>query len=226
MRALVVEDEPTLQAQLCAALEADGYSVDRSGDGREGLYFGLEYDYDIAVIDLGLPQMDGLTLIGRLREARRNYPVLVLTARSSWQDKVEGLESGADDYVSKPFQMEEILARVRALVRRAAGVAQPVIRHGRIELDTRRKSVLVDGSPLELTSYEYRVLEYLMLHPGELVSKAVLTEHLYAQDFERDSNTIEVFVGRLRRKLDPEGIHRPIDTVRGMGYRLTLVAER
>jgi len=226
MRALIVEDEPTLQSQLCAALEADGYSVDRAGDGREGLYFGLEYDYDIAVIDLGLPQMDGLTLIGRLREARRNYPVLVLTARSSWQDKVEGLESGADDYVSKPFQMEEILARVRALVRRAAGVAQPVIRLGRIALDTRRKSVLVDGSPLELTSYEYRVLEYLMLHPGQLVSKAVLTEHLYAQDFERDSNTIEVFVGRLRRKLDPDGSYRPIDTVRGMGYRFTLTAER
>lgn len=225
MRALIVEDEPTLQAQLCAALEADGYSVDRAGDGREGLYFGLEYDYDVAVIDLGLPHMDGLTLIGRLREARRNYPVLVLTARSSWQDKVEGLESGADDYVAKPFQMEEILARVRALVRRAAGVAQPVIRLGRIELDTRRKSVLVANVPLELTSYEYRVLEYLMLHPGQLVSKAVLTEHLYAQDFERDSNTIEVFVGRLRRKLDPEGIYRPIDTVRGMGYRLNLSTE-
>lgn len=220
MRALIVEDEPTLQAQLCAALEADGYSVDRAGDGREGLYFGLEYDYDVAVIDLGLPHMDGLTLIGRLREARRNYPVLVLTARSSWQDKVEGLESGADDYVAKPFQMEEILARVRALVRRAAGVAQPVIRLGRLELDTRRKSVTVSGVPLELTSYEYRVLEYLMLHPGQLVSKAVLTEHLYAQDFERDSNTIEVFVGRLRRKLDPDGSYRPIDTVRGMGYRL------
>lgn len=220
MRALIIEDEPHLQEQLATALTRAGYSVDRAGNGKEGLYFGTEYNYDIAIVDLGLPQMDGMEIIRRWRVDNRLFPVLVLTARSSWQDKVAGLETGADDYVVKPFQMEEVVARVNALVRRAAGIAQSCIRRGPIELDTTKKQVKVNGEMLDLTSYEYRVLEYLMMHPDELISKAVLTEHIYAQDFERDSNTIEVFIGRLRKKLDPDNTLKPIETVRGMGYRL------
>lgn len=220
MRALIIEDEPHLQEQLATALTRAGYSVDRAGNGKEGLYFGTEYNYDIAIVDLGLPQMDGMEIIRRWRVDNRLFPVLVLTARSSWQDKVAGLETGADDYVVKPFQMEEVVARVNALVRRAAGIAQSSIRRGPIELDTTKKQVKVHGELLDLTSYEYRVLEYLMMHPDELISKAVLTEHIYAQDFERDSNTIEVFIGRLRKKLDPDNSLKPIETVRGMGYRL------
>ncbi len=220
MRALIIEDEPHLQEQLATALTRAGYSVDRAGNGKEGLYFGTEYNYDIAIVDLGLPMMDGMEIIRRWRVDNRLFPVLVLTARSSWQDKVAGLETGADDYVVKPFQMEEVVARVNALVRRAAGIAQSCIRRGPIELDTTKKQVRLAGETLELTSYEYRVLEYLMMHPDELISKAVLTEHIYAQDFERDSNTIEVFIGRLRKKLDPDNSLKPIETVRGMGYRL------
>ena len=220
MRALIIEDEPHLQEQLATALTRAGYSVDRAGNGKEGLYFGTEYNYDIAIVDLGLPQMDGMEIIRRWRVDNRLFPVLVLTARGSWQDKVAGLETGADDYVVKPFQMEEVVARVNALVRRAAGIAQSSIRRGPIELDTTKKQVKVNGELLDLTSYEYRVLEYLMMHPDELISKAVLTEHIYAQDFERDSNTIEVFIGRLRKKLDPDNSLKPIETVRGMGYRL------
>lgn len=220
MRALIIEDEPHLQEQLATALTRAGYSVDRAGNGKEGLYFGTEYNYDIAIVDLGLPQMDGMEIIRRWRVDNRLFPVLVLTARGSWQDKVAGLETGADDYVVKPFQMEEVVARVNALVRRAAGIAQSCIRRGPIELDTTKKQVKVSGELLDLTSYEYRVLEYLMMHPDELISKAVLTEHIYAQDFERDSNTIEVFIGRLRKKLDPDNSLKPIETVRGMGYRL------
>jgi two-component system response regulator PhoP len=220
MRALIIEDEPHLQEQLATALTRAGYSVDRAGNGKEGLYFGTEYNYDIAIVDLGLPMMDGMEIIRRWRVDNRLFPVLVLTARSSWQDKVAGLETGADDYVVKPFQMEEVVARVNALVRRAAGIAQSSIRRGPIELDTTKKQVKLAGETLELTSYEYRVLEYLMMHPDELISKAVLTEHIYAQDFERDSNTIEVFIGRLRKKLDPDNSLKPIETVRGMGYRL------
>jgi len=220
MRALIIEDEPHLQEQLATALTRAGYSVDRAGNGKEGLYFGTEYNYDIAIVDLGLPQMDGMEIIRRWRVDNRLFPVLVLTARGSWQDKVAGLETGADDYVVKPFQMEEVVARVNALVRRAAGIAHSSIKRGPIELDTTKKQVKVHGETLDLTSYEYRVLEYLMMHPEELISKAVLTEHIYAQDFERDSNTIEVFIGRLRKKLDPDNTWKPIETVRGMGYRL------
>ncbi len=220
MRVLVVEDEKTLAQQLKERLEGDGMVVDLAVDGREGLYYGEEYDYDVAVVDLGLPELDGVSLIERLRRGERRYPILILTARDSWQDKVGGLEAGADDYLAKPFHYEELLARLRALVRRASGFASPVLRLGSIELDTVAKEVKVGGGRIDLTAYEYNLLEYLMLHPNKVVSKTELTEHLYAQDFERDSNVIEVFVGRLRRKLDPDGELRPIATIRGQGYRL------
>ena len=220
MRVLVVEDEVALAQQLRERLQSDGMVVDVAADGREGLYFGEEFDYDVAVVDLGLPELDGVSLIRRLREGSRQFPVLVLTARDSWQDKVTGLEAGADDYLAKPFHYEELMARLRALVRRASGFASPVLRHGNIELDTVAKEVRVEGARVELTAYEYNLLEYLMLHPNKVISKTELTEHLYAQDFERDSNVIEVFVGRLRRKLDPANERSPISTIRGQGYRL------
>jgi len=216
MRLLIVEDEPSLRTQLADRLKAEGFVVDAAGDGEEGLYYGREYDYDAAIIDLGLPRLDGIELIDRLRKDDRQFPVLVLTARGRWQDKVAGLESGADDYLTKPFQMEELLARINALLRRAAGYASPVIGDGELALDTARKEVRVQDRPVELTAYEYRVLEYLMLNPSRVVSKSELTDHLYEQDFDRDSNVIEVFVGRLRKKLVPLN---PIRTVRGQGYR-------
>jgi two-component system, OmpR family, response regulator PhoP len=218
MRILIVEDEAELQRQLRDRLKSLGYVVDLGADGEEGLYFGREFDYDAAVIDLGLPKLGGLELIRRLRAAGRRFPILILTARGNWQDKVEGLEAGADDYLTKPFQMEELQARINALVRRAAGFASPVIGSGPLALDTARKEVRLHDDPIELTAYEYRVLEYLMLNPGRVVSKTELTDHIYEQDFERDSNVIEVFVGRLRKKLDP---FNPIRTVRGQGYRFT-----
>ncbi len=219
MRILVVEDEQALQDQLHRQLKGAGYVVDVAGDGEEGLYFGREYDYDAAVIDLGLPKMDGSELIRALRAEERRFPVLILTARGHWQDKVSGLEAGADDYLTKPFHMEELMARLNALVRRAAGYASPVISEGPIALDTAKKEVRLDDSLIELTAYEYKVLEYLMLNPGRVVSKTELTDHLYEQDFDRDSNVIEVFVGRLRKKFDPVN---PIRTVRGQGYRFSL----
>ncbi len=219
MRILVVEDEQALQDQLLRQLKAAGYVVDVAGDGEEGLYFGREYDYDAAVIDLGLPKMDGSELIRALRAEDRRFPVLILTARGHWQDKVSGLEAGADDYLTKPFHMEELMARLNALVRRAAGYASPVITEGPIALDTAKKEVRLDDSLIELTAYEYKVLEYLMLNAGRVVSKTELTDHLYEQDFDRDSNVIEVFVGRLRKKFDPVN---PIRTVRGQGYRFSL----
>jgi len=216
MRVLIVEDESTLAAQLASALRAAGFVVDAAKDGEEGLYFGEEFDYDAAVIDLGLPRLDGMSLIRKLRSAERNMPVLILTARGNWQDKVKGLEAGADDYLTKPFQMEELLARLNALIRRAAGYSSPVLEHGDLKLDTAKKEVRVGSDAVELTAYEYKVLEYLMLNPDRVVSKTELTDHLYEQDFDRDSNVIEVFVGRLRKKLDPVN---PIRTVRGQGYR-------
>ncbi|MEM6709571.1 MAG: response regulator transcription factor [Pseudomonadota bacterium] len=217
MRVLVVEDELNLNEQLVNELKGQGYAVDAATDGEEGLYFGREYDYDIAIIDLGLPKIDGIDLITRLRSEQRQFPVLVLTARGHWEDKVQGLEAGADDYLTKPFQMEELLARLNALVRRAAGYAAPQIRQGDLLLDTGTKEVRVSDVAVELTAYEYKVLEYLMLNPGRVISKTELTDHLYDQDFDRDSNVIEVFVGRLRKKLAPLN---PIRTVRGQGYRL------
>ena len=222
MRILVVEDEMHLREQIKAALEKKGYSVDLAIDGEEGRYYGTEYQYDVAIIDLGLPKVSGIELIKALRQQDINYPILILTARGHWQDKVDGLESGADDYVVKPFEMEEVLARLNALIRRSAGHAKPVVSVGGIELDTAAQKVLLNGAAVELTSFEYKVLEYLMLRPGEVVSKTVLTEHIYAQDFDRDSNTIEVFVGRLRKKLDPDNQLKPIETLRGRGYRSAL----
>lgn len=221
MRILVVEDEPNLSAQLKARLKDEGFIVDVAADGEEGLYFGREYDYDAAVIDLGLPKLDGIDLIGELRRENRDFPVLVLTARGNWQNKVEGLEAGADDYLTKPFQIEELLARLNALIRRAAGYASPVITEGGLKLDTAKKEVRVNDGLVELTAYEYKVLEYLMLNPSRVVSKTELTDHLYEQDFDRDSNVIEVFVGRLRKKLTPIN---PIRTIRGQGYRFSMEA--
>jgi len=219
MRILVVEDEPNLSSQLKTRLTEEGFIVDVAMDGEEGLYYGREYDYDAAVVDLGLPKLDGMDLIAELRRENRDFPVLVLTARGNWQDKVEGLEAGADDYLTKPFQIEELLARLNALMRRAAGYSSPVIEEGGLRLDTAKKEVRVEEALVELTAYEYKVLEYLMLNPSRVVSKTELTDHLYEQDFDRDSNVIEVFVGRLRKKLDPIN---PIRTIRGQGYRFSL----
>ena len=219
MRLLILEDEDALRTQLQGLLTEAGYAVDVSADGREGQYLGEEYPFDLAVVDLGLPERDGIAVIRAWREAGRDFPVLILTARGRWEEKVEGLEAGADDYLTKPFHEAELLARIRALLRRAAGQANPVIRSGPLRLDTRSQTITLHEAPVELTAYEYRVLEYLLLHAGEVLSKTDLTEHLYAQDFDRDSNTIEVFIGRLRRKLDPDDSWHPIETLRGRGYR-------
>ena len=222
MRILLVEDEAPLRETLAARLKRDGFAVDAAQDGEEGMYLGREVPFDLAIIDLGLPKMSGMDLIKSLREAGQRYPILILTARGGWQDKVEGLKHGADDYLVKPFHVEELLARINALVRRASGWSKPILACGPIKLDTTAHTVTVEGKPVDLTSYEYKVLEYLMLHAGELVSKADLTEHIYQQDFDRDSNVLEVFIGRLRRKLDPEGHLQPIETVRGRGYRFAI----
>ena len=219
MRLLILEDETVLREQLRAMLTDAGFAVDVAADGREGQYLGEEIPFDLAVVDLGLPGKDGIAVIRAWREAGRDFPVLILTARGRWEEKVEGLEAGADDYLTKPFHEAELLARIRALLRRAAGKANPVIRSGPVALDTRSQTVTLNGAPVELTAYEYRVLEYLLLHAGEVVSKTDLTEHLYAQDFDRDSNVIEVFIGRLRKKLDPDNAWKPIETLRGRGYR-------
>lgn len=222
MRILLVEDEAPLRETLAARLKRDGFAVDAASDGEEGQYLGREVPFDLAIIDLGLPKMSGMELVKSLREDGQRYPILILTARSSWQDKVEGLKHGADDYMVKPFHVEELLARINALVRRASGWSRPVLACGPIRLNTTAQTVGVNGSPVDLTSYEYKVLEYLMMHAGELVSKADLTEHIYQQDFDRDSNVLEVFIGRLRRKLDPDGEIKPIETVRGRGYRFAI----
>jgi len=222
MRVLLVEDEAPLRETLAARLKRDGFAVDTAADGEEGLFLGREVPFDIAIIDLGLPKKSGMDLVQELRDAGQKFPILILTARSSWQDKVSGLKHGADDYLVKPFHVEELLARINALVRRASGWTKPTLECGPIVLDTTAQTVHVAGAPADLTSYEYKVLEYLMLHAGELVSKADLTEHIYQQDFDRDSNVLEVFIGRLRRKLDPENALKPIETVRGRGYRFAI----
>jgi len=223
MRLLVVEDESLLRQQLVLGLQKAGFVVDDAADGKAGLFYALEYEYDAAIIDLGLPLLDGISVIRKLRESGRKYPVLILTARGDWQDKVLGLDAGADDYVVKPFRLEEIRARLNALLRRAAGFASPQITAGPISLDTTSKRVTVHGNPVELTAYEYKTLEYLILHIDQVVSKAELTDHLYAQDYDRDSNVLEVFIRRLRQKLDPDQSLQPIDTVRGQGYRLRIM---
>ena len=222
MRLLIVEDEVLLAAQVDRFLRENDFVVDMAGDGEEGLYYAREYAYDAAVVDLGLPKLTGIELIKTLRREGNDVPILILTARSDWRDKVGGLESGADDYLTKPFHMEELLARLKVLIRRAAGFASSVIEHGPMRLDTTSKEVRIAGTLVELTAFEYRLLEFLALNPSRVVSKAELTEHLYEQDFDRDSNVIEVFIGRLRRKLDPTGRLKPIRTVRGQGYRFAM----
>lgn len=222
MRVLIVEDETPLREQLVARLKEEGYVVDAASDGAEGLYFGQEYPVDVAVIDLGLPVVSGIDLIKKLRAAKKQFPILILTARSRWQNKVAGLNAGGDDYLVKPFHMEELIARLKALLRRSAGWTQSVLACDPVSLNTSTQEVTVESRKLDLTAYEYRVLEYLMLHTGEVVSKTQLTEHIYEQDFDRDSNVIEVFVARLRKKLDPGEQFNPIETLRGRGYRFAL----
>jgi two-component system OmpR family response regulator len=216
VRVLVVEDEISLSNQLAEALTEAGYAVDCAADGERADFLGQTEQYDAVVLDLGLPALDGVTLLRRWREAEIAVPVLVLSARGTWSEKVLGIDSGADDYVTKPFQMEEVLARLRALIRRASGRARPELRSGRVSLDPRSARVTLDGKPILLTSHEFRVLSYLMHHNGRVVSRAELTEHIYAQDFDRESNTVEVFIARLRRKLGPN----VIETARGLGYRV------
>jgi two-component system response regulator PhoP len=225
VRVLVVEDEAALRETLKARLTDAGFTVDIAADGEEALFAGLEYPLDIAIVDLGLPKLAGLEVIRRLRAGGKSYPILILTARDNWQDKVEGLQAGADDYVAKPFHFEEVLARLQALLRRAGGWASPELTCGPITLDTRAQTVKVSGQPVELTTFEYRILEHLMLRAGEVISKTELTERLYDEDFERDSNVIEVLIGRLRRKLDPQDQLKPIETLRGRGYRFALSRE-
>lgn len=222
MRVLVVEDETALRDSLKEQFARAGFAVDVASDGEEGLFAALELPLDVAVIDLGLPKVSGLEIIRRVRAHRKSYPILILTARDRWQDKVEGLQAGADDYVAKPFHFEEVLARIQALLRRAGGWASPELICGPVSLDTRAQNVKVNGVPVELTSFEYRILEHLMLRAGEVISKTELTERLYDEESERDSNVIEVLVGRLRRKLDPQDTLRPIETLRGRGYRFAL----
>ena len=214
MRLLVIEDDPDLNSQLVSALNDAGYAVDSATDGEEGHFLGDTEPYDAVVLDIGLPSMDGISVLEQWRRNERTMPVLILTARDRWSDKVAGMDAGADDYVAKPFHMEEVLARVRALLRRSAGHATSEIECGPIRLDTKTARVTLDGSAVKLTSHEYRLLAYLMHHRGRVVSRSELVEHLYEQDFDRDSNTIEVFIGRLRKKLPGEYIK----TARGLGY--------
>lgn len=219
MRALIVEDEPALLEQLQQQLSAEGYSVDSADNGEDGLFLGQEYNYDIAILDIGLPKINGMELIEQLRKSERNFPILLLTARSNWQDKVSGLNAGADDYLTKPFQFEELNARINALIRRSVGKASPELTYGPICLDTVKQLILVNETILDVTAFEYKLFEYLLHHPDKVVSKTVLTEHIYAQDFERDSNVIEVFITRLRKKLAEHNCHQCIETIRGRGYR-------
>jgi two-component system OmpR family response regulator len=216
MRLLVVEDERELAGQIAKTLREAGYAVDVAHDGEQGLYLGEVEPYDAVILDLGLPAVDGLTVLRRWREAGRSMPVLILTARDRWSEKVEGFDAGADDYVAKPFSMEEVLARIRALIRRAAGHASPELACGPLRIDTRSRRVSVDGAPVALTAHEFKLLSYLMHHQSKVVSRTELVEHIYDQDFDRDSNTIEVFVGRLRKKLGVD----VIKTLRGQGYML------
>jgi len=222
MRILVIEDEQQLLADVKQQLEAEGYIVDTSSDGNEGYFFATEYPIDAAIIDIGLPGMSGIEIIKKLREQGHVLPVLILTARSRWQEKVEGLEAGADDYLVKPFQMEELLARLKALLRRATGSATSELSCGCITLKLETQQVMRDSKAIEVTAFEYRLLEYLMRHSSEAVSKTRLADYLYPHDDDRDSNVIEVLIGRLRKKLDPDGKLAPIETLRNRGYRFTL----
>lgn len=216
MRILIVEDEPTLGRQLKTTLESAGYAIDLATDGEDGHYLGASESYDAVILDLGLPEVDGLTVLDRWRREKRNFPVLVLTARDSWSDKVAGLDAGADDYLAKPFQTEELIARLRALIRRSSGNASSELMAGHVRLDTRSGKVTLAGDPVKLTAQEYKLLSYLLHHKGKVVSRTELIEHIYDQDFDRDSNTIEVFVTRIRKKLGAD----VISTIRGLGYQL------
>jgi two-component system response regulator PhoP len=223
VRVLLIEDDSRLAEALGQHLRDAGFAVDLSADGVDGLFLGEEYPIDLAIIDLGLPELSGLEVIRRLRQRGRDFPILVLTARSQWQDKVAGLEAGADDYLTKPFHVEELMARINALLRRAGGHAQPRVGLGPFTVDLSGQRVFRGDEEIELTTFEYKVLNYFVMHPGEVVTKSELAEHIYEEDADRDSNVIEVFVGRLRRKLDPDGTLNPIETLRGRGYRLALV---
>ena len=220
MRILVAEDESRLLTQLDALLQQNGYSVDLADNGEHALFLLKEYSYDLAIVDIGMPKLDGFEVIKKARQADIPCPILILTARDRWQEKVEGLDAGADDYLTKPFHNEELLARAKALIRRASGQANPTIQFGPIALDTVSEELSLNGQALDLTAYEYKVMEYLMLNPNKVISKTELTEHIYDQDFDLDSNVIEVFIGRLRKKLDPSGDLKPIETLRGRGYRI------
>ena len=222
MRLLVIEDDATLRESLAAKLAETGFAVEQAADGKEGLYFALEYPIDLAIIDLGLPEMSGLDIIREARRQGKAYPILILTARDRWEDKVDGLDAGADDYVVKPFHVEEVTARVNALLRRSGGWASSVMTAGPVQLDMSRQELMVNEDLIVLTSYEYKIIEYLMVRAGQVISKTELTERLYDQDFERDSNVIEVFIGRLRKKMDPDNSIKPIETLRGRGYRFAL----
>tara|TARA_A200000113_G_C8753781_1_gene318749 strand:+ start:165 stop:839 length:675 start_codon:yes stop_codon:yes gene_type:complete len=220
MRILVAEDDSRLLTQLDALLQQNGYSVDLADNGEHALFLLKEYSYDLAIVDIGMPKLDGFEVIKKARQADIPCPILILTARDRWQEKVEGLDAGADDYLTKPFHNEELLARAKALIRRASGQANPTIQFGPIALDTVSEELSLNGQALDLTAYEYKVMEYLMLNPNKVISKTELTEHIYDQDFDLDSNVIEVFIGRLRKKLDPSGDLKPIETLRGRGYRI------
>lgn len=220
MRILVAEDELVIQKQVQNSLEEQDYVVDLASNGIDALYCGEELPLDLAIIDLGLPEMDGIEVIKKLRSNDKTFPILILTARSRWQEKVLGLEAGADDYLTKPFQMEELMARVTVLLRRAAGKADNILKNGRLSLNTSSQQVTLEGEDLSLTAYEYRLLHYMLMNVGKVLSKFELVDHIYAEDDDRDSNTIEVFIRRLRKKLDPDGSLQPIETLRGRGYRL------
>lgn len=220
MRLLLVEDDLALQNNLKEHLVNAKFTIDIASDGEEGLFQGQEYTYDSAIIDIGLPKLDGVSLITKLREAGHDYPILILTARDNWKDKVSGLDAGADDYLTKPFHPEELIARLNALIRRSAGKSSPIIENGPLLLNTSSHEISVDNNPVSLSGSEYKLFEYLMLHIGEVKSKTVLIEHIYDQDFDLDSNVIEVFIRRLRKKLDPNNQYGVIETLRGQGYRL------
>ena len=222
MRALLIEDEVQLQQQISAQLKAENFVVDVTGNGREGLFFASEYPVDVAIIDIGLPEMSGIEIIKQLRKNGNKLPILVLTARGRWQDKVEGLEAGADDYLVKPFHMEELLARINALLRRASNSVSETISYGSIAIIPEQQQAFIDEQPLELTEFEYKILEYLMRRHSKVISKTELADYLYPHDEDRDSNVLEVIMGRLRKKLDPDGRLKPIDTIRGRGYCFNL----
>lgn len=219
MRLLLIEDEEPLSDQISKSLREAGFAVDVALSGKDGLYLGNEYPIDIAVVDLGLPDISGIDVIQQWRQTNKSFPVLILTARGRWEEKVSGLEAGADDYLVKPFHMEELVARLRALIRRSAGFADAKINMGRYTLDTSAQKMIMDNQEIDVTAFEYKVLEYLVLHANTVVSKSELSEHLYEDDFDRDSNVLEVIIGRLRKKLDPDKSFNPIETLRGRGYR-------